>query len=465
MQLEPFAKDPPYLIGLAGRPGTPVPTALRGMIRSAKGGLTWSSSGGDESVEVTPEDSVYYKLPDTVVNLPSTEKRLDVPRVNFISTDLSLLGDANMDLTPTSRREDKGKDRAFPTSTAITPRRPSSKSRRHRSSTDPGSIIKKHVKELSRAEVHLLFNLGKKLEWLCGELEPYRRPAQFLLIFNHWLNKKTWYVYDAPGRVPLPKRVEVDLERKRRRKRIVSSETHKQQQQHQEPASASPTTAVCGHRSTRNSRLESWRTAVNIARRCSGTETFDKEIDQILKCSEPPPDGAMDPASWIIRRPPQGNNSLPRGDTWFEGSGGVLETYENWQRAGKFRCARMKRYLSNGLLFGSNSTLAATGINRGGLVEGENRKPKRRDGSSGRMVETFHGIRKISQSRFKRIPSGAFRRRRNPSNVVGDRCSTERTGGKTLVASRDISISALLGRSGNSGGCRTVDETNENHVH
>lgn len=455
MQLKPSERCP-QLEGFAGRPGTPVPTALRAMLNLVKEGLTFdSSSGQDESVDLAPESGVYYRLPETFVKFPPSGSQSVLKQMEMVTTDIIMQSDGAKELIPAPQREDKGKGRAVTSTGGVPSCHQRSRSKRRRSSPDPNHIIRNHIKDLSREEVHLLFNLGKKLEWLCGELEPYRRPAQYLLIFNHWLNRKTWYVYDAPGRVPLPKRVEIDLKRKRR-KTLVSSR-HKEQQE--KPASMTSQTTMCDHKTLDEHRLKSWRKAVNIARRFSGMETFHKEVEDVLKPVDPTPDGAIDPASWILRRPPQGQGSQPRGDTWFEGSGGVLETYDHWQRIGKFRGARVKRFLSHGMLFGGDIKLVLAGKRGGCAMKGENTKPNRRDNSSAHRSDAFQRVRRMSATRFKRMPSGAFRNRRNSSTLM-----REQTGGKTLVASQDIAISALMRRPGSSGNCGPVNETDENMI-
>ncbi|KAI5289616.1 hypothetical protein KEM54_003565 [Ascosphaera aggregata] len=450
MQLEPSEKDPPYLMGLAGRPGTPAPAELRTMIRSAKEHMTMYGCHY-EIMHPRPERSVYYRLPDNTLQIPPSGTQAGITQSNVALPDLGLLGDANMDMESAaqSRRQDKGKARESPSQVMVASQQSSITKRRR--SSDPAKMAKNLVRSLSTAEVHLLYYLSKRLEWLCGELEPYRRPAQYLLIFNHWLNKKTWYVYDAPGRVPLPRRVEIEL--KRKGKKLEEIGAHQQEAE----VEAKPE-RVQQSSSTRRRRFESWRTAVNIARRFSGAETLNKQI-KTLETSEGPTDGVMDPASWIIRRPPQGYDVAPPAESWFEGTGGVLETYENWQRIGKSKTMRVKRFFSHGLLMGDKLVVLKHDDQRPKVTEKENRRSEKRNHLSSQATDIFSRVRRESGRRFKRASSGIGWRRRISSPFARSNDSADRTG-DTLVAS--IGGIALSEHSSNLRRCRTVEEMNEN---
>lgn len=55
-------------------------------------------------------------------------------------------------------------------------------------------------------------------------------------------------------------------------------------------------------------------------------ELFDDSVDE-------PPDGQIDPASWMLRKPPQGFGvSSRQKDAYYEGGTGWHETLNDWQR-------------------------------------------------------------------------------------------------------------------------------------
>jgi hypothetical protein len=48
---------------------------------------------------------------------------------------------------------------------------------------------------------------------------------------------------------------------------------------------------------------------------------------------EEPPDGKIDPASWILPKPPQGfGMSTKQKNAWYEGGAGWQEKLEDWQQ-------------------------------------------------------------------------------------------------------------------------------------
>ncbi|KAI5310360.1 hypothetical protein KEM55_007954 [Ascosphaera atra] len=367
MQLKPLDMAGPWQGGLAGRPGTPIPHALRMMIGSAYASPA-SSSASSESLREKglSMQSVYYRLPETLPRYPYRLERPSCVKMGTetASSNLGLLGDAHNDLITipeasaeashsaaiVRRSTSRSKD-SQPAGAPLIVNLDRLNSVRKRWRTDASS--RSIADNLTIPEVHLMYDLDRKLEWLSGELEPYRRPSSFLLVFNHWLNKDTWVVYDGPGRVPLHDRLESD--RKRRKKAAqkkgeekgkgpdVQQEEHTSQGETMEPS-----------KSSKKRRLNSWRHAINSARRSSGLETFLQGANTLSSIDDPP-DGVIDTASWVIRRPPQGFPVSKRQATaYFEGTGGVFETYQDWQNVG--RCYGLKRLIPKDLVATATST-------------------------------------------------------------------------------------------------------------
>ena len=173
--------------------------------------------------------------------------------------------------------------------------------------------------DLSDWEIRWVDNVDRKLEWHVDQLTPGRRPFHFPLLANHWLNKRTWLVLDPPSRVP------VEDQRQRGDPRFNVPYPAPRWE-------AKTTYQAVGHNIPHTPRIDSWRVAVNCQRRESGirgvirtVRLFDDSIDE-------PPDGMVDPASWILRKPPQGlAASSKQGSTYYEGGAGWQEKFRDWQ--------------------------------------------------------------------------------------------------------------------------------------
>ncbi|EAW18956.1 uncharacterized protein NFIA_089130 [Aspergillus fischeri NRRL 181] len=179
---------------------------------------------------------------------------------------------------------------------------------------------KEPLRSLSTWEARLAHDLNRKLEWLFEQLSPGRRPFHFALLANHWLNRETWVVLDPISRVPIQAR------------RLWG-----------DPRSNSPYPIPCwGPRpkypgspckTANRPHLDSWRVAVNRNRRASGLQDVVKGLALLADSADEPRDGKVDPASWILRRPPQGfAMSTTQQDEYYEGGAGWQETLGDWQR-------------------------------------------------------------------------------------------------------------------------------------
>lgn len=170
-------------------------------------------------------------------------------------------------------------------------------------------------------EVRLMNNLDRKLEWLLSELDPGRRPFHFATLANHWLNRETWIVIDPISRVP------IDARRQWGDPRFnvpYPTQTYK----------PTPKYPVVVRKRAHTPKINSWRIAVNRQRRASGLKDIVKAVELFDDPSaDDPPDGKVDPASWILRKPPQGfAMSAKHENTYYEGGAGWQETFSDWQK-------------------------------------------------------------------------------------------------------------------------------------
>ncbi|PKX99205.1 uncharacterized protein P174DRAFT_456725 [Aspergillus novofumigatus IBT 16806] len=176
------------------------------------------------------------------------------------------------------------------------------------------------LRSLSTWEARLAHDLNRKLEWLFEQLSPGRRPFHFALLANHWLNRETWVVLDPISRIPIEAR------------RLWG-----------DPRFNSPYPIPCwgpktkypesSCRTANRPHLNSWRVAVNRNRRASGLRDVVKGVALLEDSADEPPDGKVDPASWILRKPPQGFAvSTMQQDAYYEGGAGWQETLGDWQR-------------------------------------------------------------------------------------------------------------------------------------
>lgn len=180
--------------------------------------------------------------------------------------------------------------------------------------------IKIPIRILSDWEIRSIYALSCRLEWLANQLNPGRRPFHFAMLPNHWMNKRTWIVYDPPCRVS------IDARRRLGDTRFFTA--------YPMPDWTPKLKYPQPHRKVvHRPRIDSWRNAVNRRRKSLGLTSFVKTIELYESSGEYPPDGKVDPASWMLRRPPQGVGP-PRNqeNVYYEGGTGWQETYRDWQR-------------------------------------------------------------------------------------------------------------------------------------
>ncbi|CEL04831.1 hypothetical protein ASPCAL05955 [Aspergillus calidoustus] len=175
-------------------------------------------------------------------------------------------------------------------------------------------------KDWSNWEVRLMDNLDRKLEWLSDQLSPGKRTFHFALLANHWLNTETWIVYDPISRVSIDARRRLGDPR-------FNVPYPKPQWNPQ------PKYPKVQHRLAHTPNINAWRAAMNQNRTASGLRKFIKSIELYDSSAEDPPDGMVDPASWVIRKPPQGVSlSARQMETYYEGGTGWQEKLSDWQK-------------------------------------------------------------------------------------------------------------------------------------
>ncbi|KAL2856415.1 hypothetical protein BJY01DRAFT_231300 [Aspergillus pseudoustus] len=202
----------------------------------------------------------------------------------------------------------------------------------------------------SHWEVRLLDNLHRRLEWLSDQLNPGRRTFHFALLANHWLNTETWIVYDPISRVS------IDARRRLGDPRFNIPYPNPQWGPH-------PKYPKTHHCLAHTPKINAWRAAMNQSRRAAGLRKFIKRIELYDSSAEDPPDGKVDPASWIIRKPPQGVSLTSRQmETYYEGGAGWQEKLSDWQKIR--RGYRIQKAIHEGRVNRTRAKEIAYGIGR-----------------------------------------------------------------------------------------------------
>ncbi|OJJ47272.1 hypothetical protein ASPZODRAFT_132256 [Penicilliopsis zonata CBS 506.65] len=175
------------------------------------------------------------------------------------------------------------------------------------------------VQRQSDWEIRLVNTLDRKLEWLGNEMDPGRRPYQFAIFPNHWLNPAAWHVFDPVSRVSQDNR---RLWGDPRFNVPYPEPSYQPISKYRRPR----------HRRARTPKIDSWRAAVNQYRIASGTGNVLALVDLFESSADEPPDGHIDTASWMLPKPPQGFGlSTKQKKAYFEGGAGWQESLEEWQ--------------------------------------------------------------------------------------------------------------------------------------
>ncbi|KAJ5650787.1 uncharacterized protein N7484_004510 [Penicillium longicatenatum] len=204
--------------------------------------------------------------------------------------------------------------------------------------------------EPSDWELKLIDKLDRKLIWVFNETTPGQKPYHFTLLANHWLNRETWVVIDPVSRVSNDARRNQgdprynfpypgpDLRHKPKYPDIVRKKAY-------------------------TPRIDCWRAAVNQQRRVSGVPDIIRPVELYEDSAEEPPDGHIDPACWILPKPPQGfEMSTKQKTAWYEGGAGWQEQLDDWQRVR--RGYRLRKALFEGRVNRNRLKEVATNVNK-----------------------------------------------------------------------------------------------------
>lgn len=204
--------------------------------------------------------------------------------------------------------------------------------------------------DLNDWEIRLMYNLDRKLEWLLNEVDPGRKPFHFPTLANHWLNPLCWQVTDPTSRVNL------DAKRQCGDPRFNTpypEPTYQPKHKY----------SIRRRKRAQTPRIDSWRIAVNRQRRQAGLRDILRAVELFDSSADEPPDGKVDPACWILRKPPQGfEMSNKQKNAFYEGGAGWQETLDDWQKVG--RGYRVRKAIHEGRVNRTRVKEVAVGFTR-----------------------------------------------------------------------------------------------------
>ncbi|KAI1948432.1 hypothetical protein LOZ57_002785 [Ophidiomyces ophidiicola] len=289
------------LRGLAGRPGTPLPEALKSMISTRVDSEGYKSYTEHIPRRAASESSLSGFYPQAGHHLVGSERYTSRLTINSVR---------NQHPPFHIHKRVNHRFGQYP--------------------AEPGPSQNKYFipslpqRRISNPEVRLIDDLERKLEWLSSEVEPGRKPQQFSLVHNHWLNKSTWVVIDPPTRVSSTAR------------RLCGDQNPEVPKDRGKAACP-----AIKKKRARTPRVDSWRLAVNGARKSAGVQEFLRAIELFDGSADEPPEGTIDTATWILKKPPQGfEMSTKQKNAYFEGCGGWYEKLEFWQNVPRAYRAR-----------------------------------------------------------------------------------------------------------------------------
>ncbi|PGH30862.1 hypothetical protein GX50_06363 [[Emmonsia] crescens] len=367
MQIQTFDQGPSYLRGLVGRPGSPL-SGILGAMSSSGHHSEFSEHYTHLPISNCSSESFTTDIstpgPPTLSMHASRIKRR-APRVHASDvSDTSLEtasvdGNVDVDRSPLAQNNNRANPnrQSYNLNTKQIQQQPLPppkgadtflRQRLHskQNKTVSFQLPKSHQERgtapwvssrprLSDSEVRLIYDLDRRLEWLSNEVEPGRKPFHFLLLANHWLNRSTWIVLDPVSRISAAER------------RARGDPRFNRPLPEPKKDTAKPKYPVQHRVKLHAPRLDSWRLAINGARKSSGAREFLKAVELFDGSADEPPDCAIDPASWILRKPPQGyERSKKQSDAYYEGMGGWWEKLDDWQNV--CRAYRARRVICEG---------------------------------------------------------------------------------------------------------------------
>ncbi|KAJ5994448.1 hypothetical protein N7451_010172 [Penicillium sp. IBT 35674x] len=204
--------------------------------------------------------------------------------------------------------------------------------------------------ELSDWELRLIDKLDRKLVWVFNETTPGQKPYHFTLLANHWLNRETWVVIDPVSRVS------TDARR-------INGDPRYNVPYPEPELGHKPKYPDVVRKKAYTPRIDCWRAAINQQRRASGVPDIIRPVGLYEDSAEEPPDGHIDPACWILPKPPQGfEMSTKQKNAWYEGGAGWQEQLDDWQRVR--RGYRLRKVLFEGRVNRNRVKEVATNVNR-----------------------------------------------------------------------------------------------------
>ena len=116
---------------------------------------------------------------------------------------------------------------------------------------------------------------------------PGRKPFHFPLLPNHWLNIRTWIVYDPASRAP------IDVKRRFGDPRFNTPSPTPQRPKRKYPRVT--------RKVANTPRIESWRVAVNQNRKASGLKDLVKRVELYDDSADDPADGYIESARQYMK--------------------------------------------------------------------------------------------------------------------------------------------------------------------
>lgn len=171
--------------------------------------------------------------------------------------------------------------------------------------------------KISDVEWHFVDTLDRHLEWLANECRPGQRGFKFPVLPKNWINNGKWLVYTNPCGAS------VEYMRRYAQCDFSAGEF--------EEIDCRKSLTTISRRRVRAESIESWRAAINRARRQHDMAGVHS-VEIFMSSTEDTPDTVIDPANWILRRPPQGFDMPSRQKTayWYGGIGEWAKL-EEWQ--------------------------------------------------------------------------------------------------------------------------------------
>uniref|UniRef100_A0A093UXH7 Uncharacterized protein n=1 Tax=Talaromyces marneffei PM1 TaxID=1077442 RepID=A0A093UXH7_TALMA len=261
----------PHQVGILGRPGSPL---LR----------LHSSSGSSQQT-----DSCEILLPETL------------PLLSFAPT--------NSQLVHTSASDPGDNMHSISEQNHLKPHRCLSR-----------ICLSNKQSEALDVEWRFVDTVDRHLEWLANECQPGQRGFRFPVLPKNWINNGKRLVYTNP--------CGASVEYMRQYAQCdVRADDYEQIDQRKSSTAVS-------HRRVRAKSIESWRAAINRERRHHDM-TGVRSVEIFMSSAEDVTDTVIDPANWILRRPPQGFEMPSRQKTanWYGGIGRWAKL-EEWQVVG-----------------------------------------------------------------------------------------------------------------------------------